>query len=103
MTITLTPEHERIVQTEIASGRFRSPEEVVGKALALLHLKDTETAAATNLSGGQRARAFEQWAVRRAGPSESCTNKAMNCALLRRMSQSSGTCARGPEMSTAWA
>lgn len=62
MTITLTPEHERIIQAQIASGRFRSPEEVVGEALALLRPQDTETAATANHRGGGKARAFEEWA-----------------------------------------
>ena len=40
MTIDLKPEQERIVQAEIASGRFRSPEEVLDHALATLQKKD---------------------------------------------------------------
>ena len=36
MTITLKPEQERIIQEEIRSGRFRSPDEVVGHALTTL-------------------------------------------------------------------
>jgi len=36
MTITLKPEQERIIQTEIESGHFRSPDEVLDHALAAL-------------------------------------------------------------------
>ncbi len=36
MTITLTPEHERIIQAQLATGEFRSVQEVLEKALAPL-------------------------------------------------------------------
>jgi Arc/MetJ-type ribon-helix-helix transcriptional regulator len=36
MTITLTPEHERIIQAQLATGQFHSVEEVLDKALAPL-------------------------------------------------------------------
>ena len=31
MTITLTPEHERIVRDELRTGHFRTVEEVIGE------------------------------------------------------------------------
>ena len=37
MTISLKPEQERIIQAEIDSGHFRSPDEVLDHALAALH------------------------------------------------------------------
>ena len=37
MTITLNPEQERVINDEIKSGRFRTPDEVVDHALAALH------------------------------------------------------------------
>lgn len=40
MTITLKPEQERIIQTEIQSGHFRSPDEVLDHALAALQEKE---------------------------------------------------------------
>jgi len=40
MTIDLKPEQERIVQSEIASGRFRNPEEVLDHAFAALQEKE---------------------------------------------------------------
>jgi Arc/MetJ-type ribon-helix-helix transcriptional regulator len=36
MTIELKPEQERIIREEIQSGRFRSPDEVLDYALAVL-------------------------------------------------------------------
>jgi hypothetical protein len=38
----LKPEQEQIIQAEIASGRFRNPEEVVAHALAALRDKSDE-------------------------------------------------------------
>ena len=34
MTITLTPEHERIIQAQLATGQFRSVDDVLEKVLA---------------------------------------------------------------------
>jgi putative addiction module CopG family antidote len=42
MTIDLKPEQERIIQAEIASGHFRSADEVLDHALAALQEKDQE-------------------------------------------------------------
>lgn len=39
MTIQLKPEQERIIQEEIESGHFRSPDEVLDHALAALREK----------------------------------------------------------------
>ena len=36
MTIDVKPEQERIIQEEIDSGRFRTPDEVIGYALSVL-------------------------------------------------------------------
>ena len=40
MTIKLKPEQERIIQAEIESGHFRSPDEVLDHALAALREKE---------------------------------------------------------------
>ena len=40
MTITLKPEQERIIQQEIQSGHFRSPDEVLDHAWAALQEKE---------------------------------------------------------------
>jgi putative addiction module CopG family antidote len=39
MTINLKPEQERIIQAQIESGHFRSPDEVLDHALAALQEK----------------------------------------------------------------
>jgi Arc/MetJ-type ribon-helix-helix transcriptional regulator len=41
MTIQLKPEQERIIQEEIRSGHFRSPDEVLDHALAALLEKNS--------------------------------------------------------------
>ena len=41
MTIELKPEQERIIQEEIRSGHFRTPEEVLDHALAALRDKNS--------------------------------------------------------------
>ena len=40
MTIQLKPEQERIIQEEIRSGHFRSPDEVLDHALAALRERE---------------------------------------------------------------
>ena len=53
MTITLKPEQERVIRAEIASGHFRTPEEVLDHALAALQQKNGEqktTSPQTNLA-----------------------------------------------------
>jgi Arc/MetJ-type ribon-helix-helix transcriptional regulator len=40
MTLTLSPEHERMVNEEFRAGRYRSAEEVIGCALEALREKD---------------------------------------------------------------
>jgi Arc/MetJ-type ribon-helix-helix transcriptional regulator len=40
MVIDLKPEQERIIQAEIESGRFHSPDEVLDHALAALQEKE---------------------------------------------------------------
>ena len=47
MTINLKPEQERIIQAEIESGHFRSPDEVLDHALAALQEKEQNRKAAT--------------------------------------------------------
>jgi len=43
MTITLTPEHERIIEAQLATGQFRSVDEVLDTVLAPLKLPSPET------------------------------------------------------------
>lgn len=46
MTINLKPEQERIIQEQIRTGRFCSPEEVLDHALAALQEKERRRKAA---------------------------------------------------------
>lgn len=52
MNINLTPEQERIVNDELKSGHFRSAEEVIAKALAVLREKE-RLSPATDSNGHQ--------------------------------------------------
>jgi putative addiction module CopG family antidote len=45
MTINLKPEQERIIQAEIESGHFGSPDEVLDHALAALQEKERRRSA----------------------------------------------------------
>ena len=47
MTIHLKPEQERIIQAEIESGHFRSPDEVLDHALAALKEEEHDPKGAT--------------------------------------------------------
>lgn len=40
MTITIRPEHERLIDAAIASGSYRDAAEVVGRALEVLRSED---------------------------------------------------------------
>jgi Arc/MetJ-type ribon-helix-helix transcriptional regulator len=40
MTITLRPEHEKVVTQAIESGAYQSPEEVIERALEVLRCED---------------------------------------------------------------
>ena len=40
--LTLTPEHEQLIQTQLATGRYANAEEVLGIALQLLTRLDSE-------------------------------------------------------------
>jgi Arc/MetJ-type ribon-helix-helix transcriptional regulator len=55
MNINLTPDLERIVNDELKSGHFRSPEEVIAKALAALREKEGLAVAADSNGGYENA------------------------------------------------
>jgi putative addiction module CopG family antidote len=61
MQITLTPEHQKFVDSQVRAGRFQSPEQVVAEALSRLMQEpeeeiDDETFAALRRSEEQLAR-----------------------------------------------
>jgi len=55
MNINLTPDLERIVNDELRSGHFRSPEEVIAKALAALREKEGLAVAGDSNGGSESA------------------------------------------------
>jgi putative addiction module CopG family antidote len=40
MTITLRPEHEELIAQAMQTGAYRSPDEVIGRALQILHSEE---------------------------------------------------------------
>jgi antitoxin ParD1/3/4 len=40
MTITLKPEHEQLIAEALRTGAYQNPEEVIGRALEMLHSED---------------------------------------------------------------
>ena len=40
MTITLRPEHERLIATAMQTGAYTNPEDVISRALEMLHSED---------------------------------------------------------------
>ena len=40
MTITLRPEHEKLIVQAIQRGSYQNPDEVIGRALEVLHSED---------------------------------------------------------------
>jgi len=55
MTITLTPEHERIIEAQIASGQFHSVEELLDRALTPFKPSCPETATEEKTAQAQAA------------------------------------------------
>jgi len=52
MKIDLPPEQEKIVREELKSGHFRTPEEVIGKALHALREKE-QLSTSAGINGAQ--------------------------------------------------
>ena len=40
MTITLRPEHEKLIAQVMQTGAYQSPDEVIARALEILHSED---------------------------------------------------------------
>jgi Arc/MetJ-type ribon-helix-helix transcriptional regulator len=57
MNINLTPEQEKIIKDELKTGQFRTVEEVISQALAVLRAKEqSSTGAAPNGAQGDAVR-----------------------------------------------
>jgi len=61
MTITLRPEHEKVVAQAIQSGAYQSPEEVIERALEVLRSEDTWLVDHKNEIAEKIERAFGQF------------------------------------------
>jgi antitoxin ParD1/3/4 len=40
MTITLRPEHEQLIAAAMRTGAYQNPDDVIGRALEMLHSED---------------------------------------------------------------
>jgi antitoxin ParD1/3/4 len=61
MTINLRPEHERLIADAMRTGAYQNPEEVVGRALEMLHSEDEELRDQKESIRAKIERAFEQF------------------------------------------
>jgi Arc/MetJ-type ribon-helix-helix transcriptional regulator len=61
MTITLRPEHEEMISRAMQSGAYSGPEEVVGRALEMLHSEDEWLHGQAAQISEKIERAFEQF------------------------------------------
>lgn len=61
MTITLGPEYEQLITQAIETGAYQSPEEVIGRALKLLHSEYTWAHGQPDEVEEKINRAFEQF------------------------------------------
>lgn len=60
MTITLGPEHEQLIAEALETGAYRNPDEVIGRALEMLHSEDEWLQDQKDLIEGRIERAFAQ-------------------------------------------
>ncbi|MBM3794133.1 MAG: hypothetical protein FJW31_08690 [Acidobacteria bacterium] len=61
MTITIQPEHEKLIAAAIESGAYQSPEQVVSCALEVLRAADEELAEDRDELNRKLDRAFAQF------------------------------------------
>ena len=61
MTITLSPEHEQLIAAALRSGAYRDPEDVIGRALEMLHSEDEWLHDQKDHIGAKIERAFAQF------------------------------------------
>jgi hypothetical protein len=58
MTINLTPEQQKIIEDELKSGRFRTVEEVISRALSAL--RDAAHPSISHMDDGKRHEAVRE-------------------------------------------
>jgi antitoxin ParD1/3/4 len=61
MTITLSPEHEKLITQAIQSGAYQNPDEVIGRALEILQSEDEWLHGHSAEIGEKIERAFGQF------------------------------------------
>lgn len=61
MTITLRAEHEKLITQPMQTGAYRSPDEVIGRALEILRSEDEWRHDQTDAIAEKIDRAFEQF------------------------------------------
>ncbi len=61
MTITIRPEHERLIAQAIESGRYQSPDDVIGRALEALRSEEAWLLENRNEIDEKIERAFAQF------------------------------------------
>ena len=61
MTITLRPEHEQLIAQAMKTGAYQNPDEVIGRALEMLHFEDERLQDHKQLIHEKIERAFEQF------------------------------------------
>jgi antitoxin ParD1/3/4 len=61
MTITIRPEHERLIAQAIQTGAYQNPEDVIGRALEILRSEDEWLAEHKPAIGEKIDRAFGQF------------------------------------------
>jgi antitoxin ParD1/3/4 len=61
MTITLSPEHEQLIAEAMRTGAYQNPDDVIGRALEMLHSEDEWLLDQKASIGAKIDRAFEQF------------------------------------------
>ncbi len=61
MTITLRPEHEQLIAEAMRTGAYQNPDDVIGRALEMLHTEDEWLHDQKDSIGAKIERAFEQF------------------------------------------
>ena len=61
MTITLRPEHEQLITQALRSGAYQNPEDVIARALEILHSEAAWLLENKETIHGKIERAFEQF------------------------------------------
>ena len=60
MTITLRPEHEELIADAMRTGAYQNPDDVIGRALEMLHSEDEWLQDQKSSITGKIDRAFQQ-------------------------------------------